>query len=165
MKVNKHSPLYFIEKILDEINGIPNSSWIFFSNESYSGICQLIPESLKYQLQKKAFRFVDLHPYRFELKLYEGIDKNVPIQLTKLNLKEECMAIFLNIDSYKNFKPAEDWLQRLNKFWVMENKEALFYQESGFIFGYKIDTKFSFNFFALEEHKAKEVLDHFKSAQ
>ncbi len=151
------SPASFLRKILGELNGIPDSSWIFFSNESK----EVLPPCLEEFLSLSSFNFFYEEGLPLEFKFYHEIQGNAPAQMAKLYLGEECIAIYLTIERDIQQEPVKSWLQDLKRFWILEPQEALFYQESGLTFGFKQSADSNLWFYALDETKAMDLLkDH-----
>ena len=151
------SPVLFIKKILSEFIGIPDSCWLIFSENTFSDPEQIFPEELETILRLSADDFFHYDPLKFQFQYFQGAMENIHMEMAKLYLDEKCIGIYLIIENYSSLEMVTNWLKELNKFWVLEAKEALFYQESGLTFGYKIKSDLHLSFFALDENKAMEI--------
>lgn len=152
------SPYIFLKKILSEFIEIPDSSWMFFSESNYLNAKNILPIELADSLELSAFDFFYHDSMEFKFQFFQGTMKNIRLEMVRLFLDDSCLAIYLKIDDYSGLEPIKKWINDLNKFWVLEVKEALFFQESGLTLAFKIKPDFKFSFFALDEIMAMDVI-------
>lgn len=157
------SPHSFVKKIFSELNLIPDSSWIFFSNEMLTKNEKILPPGIEEYLTLSAYNFSYFDSLRFQFQFFNGNKGDATLKMTKLLLGDECLAIYLTIDNYSQLDFIVEWMEEMNEFWILENQEALFYQESGLTVGYRVKSMSTIDYFALDEVKAMDVLEYFKS--
>lgn len=157
------SPYSFVKKIFSELNLIPDSSWIFFSNEMMTQNEKILPPGIEEHLTLSAYNFSYVDSLRFQFQFFNGNKGDVTLKMTKLLLEDECLATYLTIDNYSQLDFIAKWIDEMSGFWILENQEALFYRESGLTVGYRIKSQSKLDYFALDEIKAMDVLQYFKS--
>jgi hypothetical protein len=155
----KNSPISFISKIISEFGEIPESSSLFFSAKFLPDADKTFPEEIEKSLELTVDYSFDYNSMKFKFQYYQGTLKDILIGMSKLFVEENCTGIYLNVKNYLSLDPVTDWLKELNKFWVLEPKEAIVYQESGMTLGFKITSDLDFIFFALDEIRAREIMD------
>lgn len=157
----RNSPVSFILKVLGEFVEIPDSSKLFFSANSLPDFEKNFPKEVEESLVLSVNDTFDCDSKKFKFQYFQGTNENIPVEMSKLYLGENCIGIYLNIENYLALKPVNNWLKELNKFWVLEPKEAIVYQESGLTLGFKIKPDSHFKFFGMDEMKALEILGLF----